>query len=412
MKRFLSLALAFLLVCGAWGALAEGKTVDKDWPNMTWDEVLAEAKGQTVNWYMWGGSMTINNFVDNVIQGLVDEYGVKINRVGINNIVEAINLTLGEKQADKHTGGACDLYWINGSNFLTAKQGDILFGPWAEQIPNAVNVDWTDPSVAYDMGFKVDGYESPWMSAQFQAVYDSSRSDVATLPHNFAQLREWVKANPGRFTYLALPQFISNRFIKQGIYEMCGGYQALEKEGMTKEEFYQLSKPVWDLLLEIEPYLWREGKTYPQSSADLDKLFSDGEVDLSMSLNGAGISADIASGMYPEKAKVYPFDVSIADTNYVAIPYNSGAKAAAMVVANAILSAAQQGAAVVEISGGPGINVAGLSEGEKAIIMENLSKLPEGTLVPAEEQARTRQPEISSYLNPYIEELWAELIAP
>jgi hypothetical protein len=30
-----------------------------------WDSVLAAAKGQTVNWYIWGGSDSINAFVDN-----------------------------------------------------------------------------------------------------------------------------------------------------------------------------------------------------------------------------------------------------------------------------------------------------------------------------------------------------------
>ena len=38
-----------------------------------WDAVLAAAHGQSVNWYLWGGSESINRFVD-------DTYGPALNR--------------------------------------------------------------------------------------------------------------------------------------------------------------------------------------------------------------------------------------------------------------------------------------------------------------------------------------------
>ena len=38
-----------------------------------WDGVLAAARGQSVNWYLWGGSESINRFVD-------DTYGPALNR--------------------------------------------------------------------------------------------------------------------------------------------------------------------------------------------------------------------------------------------------------------------------------------------------------------------------------------------
>ncbi|MEZ4674074.1 MAG: hypothetical protein R2932_07485 [Caldilineaceae bacterium] len=47
----------------------------------TWDEVIAAAEGTTVNWYMWGGSDTINAHVDAQVGGpLLEEYGVTLNR--------------------------------------------------------------------------------------------------------------------------------------------------------------------------------------------------------------------------------------------------------------------------------------------------------------------------------------------
>ena len=36
--------------------------------------------------------------------------------------------------------------WINGANFMTMQQGNLLFGPWANKLPNTLLVNWSDPS--------------------------------------------------------------------------------------------------------------------------------------------------------------------------------------------------------------------------------------------------------------------------
>ena len=43
-----------------------------------------------------------------------------------------------------------------------------------------------------DMGDPVNGYESPWGTAQFQMIYDSAKYNVSELPQNFAQFQTWV----------------------------------------------------------------------------------------------------------------------------------------------------------------------------------------------------------------------------
>jgi putative spermidine/putrescine transport system substrate-binding protein len=62
MKRvvFLTAILAMLLAaCGSTGQPGAGYDIND------WDSMLAAAKGQTVNWYIWGGSDSINAYVDN-----------------------------------------------------------------------------------------------------------------------------------------------------------------------------------------------------------------------------------------------------------------------------------------------------------------------------------------------------------
>ncbi len=403
-------AVVFLLLITMLFSLTSCKkesTVERDnkLHDMAWTDILAEAKGKTVNFYMWGGDANVNGLVENEMQTAANEFGITINRVGVTNLSEAINKVVGEKQANKNEGGSVDLIWINGENFMTMKQGELLFGGWAEKLPNAELVNWADPSIKSDMGYPVEGYESPWGTAQFQMIYDSAKINESDLPKNFDELMTFAKNNEGRFTYCAPPEFYGTRFIKQAIYEMTGGFEQYNKESITKEQFVEMSKPAWDYLSQIEPYLWRKGETYPKSIGELNKLFNDGEIDFSVTLAGGGIHSAIVSGQLPETARVYCMDTAIADTNYVAIPYNSSAKAAAMVLANVILSPEMQ-AKNLELTG----NAPAITYQDQAVITNIFNAMPEGTYIPAIELERTRNPEVSGYLNNFINEIWQEKI--
>lgn len=386
-----------------------GKTVDMDWGNMAWDEVLAEANGQTVNFYMWGGGASYNNFVDNILGDEVAKYGVKINRVGVSNITEAVNTVIGEKAAGKGDNGTVDIFWINGANFMMMKQAGVTFPGWAEELPNAKYVNWDNPAIKFDMGFPVEGQESPWMTAQFSLIYDSAKYSEADLPHNFKELMAFAKANPGKITYPGLPNFQGTRFIKSAMYELTGGFEQYNKKGITKEELEKMSEPLWKYLEEIEPYLWKAGKTYPTDIQQCE-LFNNGEIVFATTMNGMGINNDIKQGKYPDTAKVYCLDTAIADTNYVALTFNGAHKAGAMVVANAIIDPRIQATNISATGGASALDFTTLSVEQKALFDNELKKLGEGTFVSAAEKARTTAPEVSSYLNIYLEEIWNKRI--
>jgi ABC-type uncharacterized transport system YnjBCD substrate-binding protein len=57
MKKLTYLLVTLSLLLAACGAPAQSSS---DFDIADWDSVLAAAKGQTVNWYMWGGSDSIN----------------------------------------------------------------------------------------------------------------------------------------------------------------------------------------------------------------------------------------------------------------------------------------------------------------------------------------------------------------
>jgi putative spermidine/putrescine transport system substrate-binding protein len=303
----------------------------------TWADIVAEANGQEVNFYMWGGSDLINGWITGYVAPAVQErYGISLNMVPVSDATEYINKVLGEKEAGRNSGGAVDLVWLNGENFRTMRQGDLLYGRWSQFLPSSAFVNWNDPSVANDFGFPVDGYEAPYGKAQFVMIYDSAR--VAEPPRDVAELVAWIKANPGQFTYPAPPDFTGSAFVRHICYYTAGGYESMLGE-FDETVFDENSAACWGLLNELEPFLWRGGQTYPENHTRQQDLFANGEVSFDMAYNPAEASSLVENGRYPESTRTFVFDSgTIANTHYVAIPYNSDHKAAAMVVANFLLS--------------------------------------------------------------------------
>jgi putative spermidine/putrescine transport system substrate-binding protein len=126
--------------------------------------------------------------------------------------------------------------------------------------------------------------------------------------------------------------------VRQVCYYTAGGYQSLLGD-FQPTVFDQKAATCWQTLNELEPNLWRAGQTYPENRTRLQDLFANGEVYFDMAYNPAEASSLIAQGKYPQTARTFVFaEGTLANTHYLAIPYNSPNKAAAMVVANFMLS--------------------------------------------------------------------------
>ncbi len=98
-------------------------------------DMVQQAKGSEVKWFMWGGSTTINSWVDTYVAGAVKEkYGITLKRVPADAAV-FVNKLLTEKQAGG-SKGSMDLLWINGENFKNAMENGLLQGPVTDLLPN------------------------------------------------------------------------------------------------------------------------------------------------------------------------------------------------------------------------------------------------------------------------------------
>lgn len=304
---------------------------------LSWPEIEARAKGQTVDWFMWGGFPSTNAYVNGYVAPRVKElYGITLRQVPVKDIAEVVSKLLVEKQAGKSSGGEVDLMWINGENFRTCKRHSLLYGPFADLLPQQKLVDWSKPSVKNDFGEPVEGLESPWGSAQVVMIYDSRRTP--NPPRTMGALLDWARKNSGRFTYPAPPDFTGSVFVRHVFYHVAGDV-AVWQGRFDENRFEAAAAGTYKLLKDIAPFLWRQGKTYPENPIRLAQLLADGEVDFAISYHPAEASKMIHDGLYPGTVRTFVFEEgTIANTHFVAIPFNASDKEGAMVVANFLLS--------------------------------------------------------------------------
>jgi len=303
----------------------------------SWEDIVAEARGQTVDWFMWGGSPAVNAYVNGYLADqLKAQYDITLRQGPVQDIAEVVSKLVIEKQAGKNKDGHVDLMWINGENFRTCKKNGLLYGPFADRLPNQRLVNWDRPSVANDFGEPVEGLESPWGSAQMVMIYDTAR--VPQPPRTVGDLLKWIRSHPGRFAYPAPPDFTGSVFVRHIFYHVSGGAQRWQGP-MDQAAFDQTAADTYRVLRELAPFLWREGQTYPESPVRMNTLFADGEVDFSFSYHQAEASRNILDGLFPDTVRTFVFDEgTIANTHFVAIPFNAADTAGAMVVANFLLS--------------------------------------------------------------------------
>lgn len=388
--------------CSAAAGSPAGSSGAPGAPERSWDQVVEEAQGQTVSLWMWGGDTQGNAYVDDVLAPAAEELGVTLTRVPITDTKDAINRILAEKQAGR-TDGSIDLVWVNGDNFRTGQQAGIWLCDWADDLPSAAFTAAGDPLLANDFGTPVDGCESPWHKAQFTFVYDSAR--VPDPPRSMAYLLDWIRINPGRFTYPAPPDFTGSVFVREALYASAGGYANVPAE-FSQEAYDEVTPRLWEILDDIRGSLWRSGETYPKDSTQLDELFATGQVDFTMTYGPATLTELVADGTFPETTTVLTLEEgTVGNASFLAIPVTSAHSAGAQVVADLALSPAQQVAKADPRVWGQftALDVSTLPAAEAAAF----AALPSSPVVPPYEVlSRNANPELAAVWVPALDEGW------
>lgn len=302
-----------------------------------WAATQTRARGQKVFFNAWGGGDRTNAYIQWAAAEVNSRFGVQVEHVKLTDTAEAVKRVRSEKAAGKTSGGSADVMWINGENFLTMKREGLLFGPFAESLPNYAYVDTVGkPTTRVDFSEPVEGLEAPWGMAQFTLYADRKR--VPAPPRSMAALADFARANPGRLSYPRPPAFVGTTFLKQALVELNADRTALYKP-VTPQALATAAAPLWAYLDALHPHLWRAGKQFPANPAAIRQMVADGELMIALSFNPNEAANEIAAKRQADT--VYAWQMAggaVGNTHFLAIPFNASAKEGAQVFINFMMS--------------------------------------------------------------------------
>ncbi len=337
-KKFInSLLLHSLLLFFILPACNNNSDISKDPLQLSWNDILTDAKGKTINFMMWQGDPQINKYMnDYIVPAVKDSFGITL-QISAGQGNQIVSILMSEKEANKNISNI-DMCWINGETFYQLRQIDDLFGPFVSRLPNSQYIDFKNPFINYDFQEPVDGMECPWGNVQLCIIYNKDK--VSAPPKNRNELEAYVKQNAGRFTIGA--DFTGLTFLKSLLIDIAGGSENL-KGKFDESKYKEYSAQLWDYINRIKPYFWKEGKTFPASVSQMHQMFAQGELFFTMSNNDGEVDNKVATNTFPQYAASYVLDGgTIQNSHYLGITKSSANKAAAMVVCNFMISPAAQ----------------------------------------------------------------------
>ncbi|WP_439477980.1 ABC transporter substrate-binding protein [Brevundimonas sp.] len=319
-----------------------GRPSPNDAPSVSdWPGILDQARGQTMHWYAWGGDARINAYIAWVAEQVAERHDIRLVHVKAADTAGLLNQLVADKTSGRSRDGRTDLVWINGENFAAARRAGLLFGPFADALPNWTLVDTVGkPATVRDFMLDTEGFEAPWGLAQLTFFHDAAR--LPAPPRTLTELLAWTRANPGRFTYPAPPDFVGSTFLKQALHDLMAD-AALLARPLEQASFDAVTAPLWRYLDALHPWAWRRGRSYPQDAPTFMRLMEDQEIDLAFGFNPAEAASAVIAGRLPASARAYTLrGGTIQNSHFVAIPFNAPSRAAALVTADFLLSPGAQ----------------------------------------------------------------------
>ncbi|MFH0224709.1 ABC transporter substrate-binding protein [Vibrio furnissii] len=301
----------------------------------SWQDISDKARGQTVYFHAWGGSQEINQYIRWAGEQLKTQYGVELKQVKITDTAETVTRLIAEKAAGKESGGSVDLMWINGENFKSMKNNDLLYGPFVETLPNWQYVNASLP-IDSDFSEPTEGLEAPWGVGQLVFIYDHQK--LNNPPQSFAELLSYAKAFPNRITYPRPPEFHGTSFLKALLIELTNNDAALSKP-VDAQSFALITAPLWHYLDELHAVAWRAGKQFPSGSSEMIQLLDDDQIDLALTFNPNAVYSAQASGKLAKTTRSHAMQAgALSNIHFLAIPWNATAKEGALVAINFLMS--------------------------------------------------------------------------
>lgn len=370
-----------------------------------WEMIEDSGKNTTVNLYAWDGDEEANDWIDTYLEPkLLERYNITLKRVPMeyNDIFSILE----KDQSMENNMGEIDLLWISGDSFKYAYNKDYLYGPFTDKLPNFEKyLKSKDKEVMYDLMYPTNGFEAPFGKSQFVLYYNEDI--LFEAPKTTDEFLNLAKENPGMFTYPAPPDINGSAFVRSIVYSQVGYKEFMDME-VNKANVKNAIEPALSYLKSIEPYLWKKGLQYPQNSHELDQLFMDGELMMSMNFDHNHGTDMIKEFLYPDGTK--PFfleDTMVGRTHYLAIPFNSTNKSGSMVAINYCLSVEAQASKFKLRTWGdiPVLDRDLMTTEEIRLLNKSVTKKTSPKLDPILDN---RVPDMSTDIKKIIDEIWIE----
>lgn len=306
-----------------------------------WQLILDSSKKTTLNVYHDYKDKLATTWMDTVMVPYMEEQlGVKV-ILNPLNVDEYLKKLKNEKVNEVAIGNA-DLFILTESGFAKLKDAGVLYGPFKNKLPN---VSLNQVGESYELSW-LDGKPIDNLAVQIgknQLTLFFDEDQMETPPLTIQELRTYVKANPGKFTFPSLSTPEGKAFVATLAASLCDQKKLYEgKLSVADQE--RLYAPVLTYLRDIQPAMWMQGKQLPKSTTEMDTLFKGGQIAFSMGLNQNWATTMIKEEKYPDGAKAFIFTTGTTGYGqYVAIPFNSANKSGAMAVVNELLGGEMQG---------------------------------------------------------------------
>ena len=302
-----------------------------------WQQTLAEAKGETVYFYAWGGSKPVNDYLRWAAREIASRYNVRLRHVKVADISEAVS----RLKAEDGSKSAIDLLWVNGENFSYLKEQRLLLGNLWSSIPNSALLATQKLPLQNDFGVPIEGFEVPWGVGQFNIIADKNLFSHSGSKQNTvspSSILAAAKQNPGRVSYPRPPEFHGTTFLKQLLVALSNKDQRLFSAA-TPQAQEDLLPLLWNYLDQLHPLSWQQGNAFPSSNTEQLSLFQQKQFVMTVSFNPNEIVKEKSEKRIPTTSqRLYFAQGAITNSHNLAIPKAAQNSAGAKVVIHFLLS--------------------------------------------------------------------------
>jgi|GEM_PF-4576269 ABC-type uncharacterized transport system, periplasmic component len=290
-KKIAVVLVAFALMAAAVVYLAlpdakeggySGSTVDDDLSDMSWQDILAEAKGQNVHLSFYQDQYN-NQFFDEVLIPAAKRLGVNVTYGADLGYIGAMKDSGAMADGGKPT---YDMYWMGVSGYVNF-QSIWWADDWKSVIPNVIYLpENTDEQVSYAINSTLDGYvgnEIQFSGGQLVMIYnhDTESPDVEynqvklTGPDNTVYIVDlddssttamtWANAGTGTFKSTELVNFLKStegRTYKDVKFGLPADYDEVFKWAKIYPGQFTYCDPTWDATSYYIGYSFMYGALY------------------------------------------------------------------------------------------------------------------------------------------------------